>query len=177
LVVRYHKSPKAQRLNNKITYVACRIAAPIIFLIGAAMVADRYEKLTTWEFAIGAIIGADHRDPGYSKTQTPLVSSNVRFQTADGREVIFDSTYSTTKSDEVGQTVSVRYDPQRPGNAVIVDFWDFWAQPPIIIALSVLLWFLGTAARTFVPPGLKAEDVLGADFSPKDKKDGGSNKS
>lgn len=169
---RYHKNPRAQRLNNRIAYVACRIGAPILFLIGAVLAADRYEMLTTREAATGTIIGADYRDPGYSKTRTPLVSSKVRFQTADGREVVFDSIYSTAKSDEVGRTVSVRYDPRLPENAVIVDFWDFWAMPPFVIAMSVLLWFLGTAARTFVPPGLKPEDVLGADFSPKDNNDG-----
>jgi len=160
---RYHRTPEAQRINNRIAHLACRIAAPIFFLVGAVQAADRFETLTTREAATGTIVGAGNRDPGYSRTGTPLVSSKVRFETADGREVVFDSDFSQAKSDEIGRTVSFRYDPRSPENAVIVDFWDFWATPPIVMALSVLLWFLGTAARGFVPPGMKPEDVLRGD--------------
>jgi hypothetical protein len=172
---RYHKSPKAQRINNRIAYVACRIGAPILFLVGAVQMADRFEILTTRDAATGTIVGADYRDPGYSKSGAPLISSKVRFQTADGQEVVFDSGYSTAKSDEIGRTVSVRYDPDRPENAVIVDFLDFWVTPLFVLGIAVMLWFMGSAARSFVPPGMNSEDVLGTDAAPEERRGTGKN--
>lgn len=158
--VRYHKDPKKQRINNVVAFWMTRICAPLILLVGLAMAGQRLTVLTSYESATGTIVGAAYDDSGYSHIDAVRVSSKVRFTDATGENHAFDSDFSTTKSDEIGRTVTVRYDPARPGDAVIVDFWDFWFKPVFIVACAVLLWLFGSRARTFVPPGMDPKDVL-----------------
>lgn len=160
-MVRYHKNPKAQRINNCVAHVTARLAAPVFLLIGVFQAYDRIETLVTFDKTIGTIVDAEYRDPGYSRSGTTLVSSKVRFKTADGRWVLIESAYSTTKSDEIGRTVAIRYDPTNPESAVIMDFWDFWILPPLMFFCSTVLWILGTHAKNFVPPGMHPKDLIG----------------
>ncbi len=159
----FHKNARAQRLNNRATYWLTRLVAPITLILGLSMIYERGVALFTFERTEGVIIGARYDDSSYSRLDATRVSSHVRFTDMQGQEHVFFSVYSTAKSDDIGQTVPVLYNPDFPGEAVIPDFWDFYVQPIIISLMSILLWWFGTLARTFVPPTLKPEDVLGPD--------------
>jgi SecD/SecF fusion protein len=49
---RYHKNPKAQRLNKRITHMACRISASVLFLVAGGEINDLALTLI-----IGVIVG------------------------------------------------------------------------------------------------------------------------
>jgi Protein of unknown function (DUF3592) len=60
----------------------------------------------------------------------------VRFETADGRQIRFESDAST--SDDVGDTVEVLYDPDDPEDAKLAGFFNLWG-------LSLIFGALGAA--------------------------------
>jgi hypothetical protein len=62
----------------------------------------------------------------------------VRFQTADGRSIEFQSSLRTNPpSYSPGESVTVLYDPARPVSAEIANLFSIWFAP-------MVLWFLGT---------------------------------
>ncbi len=77
----------------------------------------------------------------------------VKFTTADGREVQFRSGESRRADHfEPGDRVPVRYDPAAPEKAVIATFSALWALPLIYAAGGLLLllfggWFLRRAVK------------------------------
>jgi hypothetical protein len=62
----------------------------------------------------------------------------IRFQTADGRTIEFQSSLRTNPpSYSPGQSVTVLYDPAKPVSAEIANLFSIWFAP-------MVLWFLGT---------------------------------
>jgi hypothetical protein len=62
----------------------------------------------------------------------------VRFQTADGRTIEFQSSLRTNPpAYSPGQRVTVLYDPAKPVSAEIASLFSIWFAP-------IVLWFLGT---------------------------------
>jgi Protein of unknown function (DUF3592) len=65
----------------------------------------------------------------------------VRFETADGRQIRFESDVST--SDDVGDTVEVLYDPDDPEDAKLAGFFNLWGLPLIAGALGAAFAGIG----------------------------------
>jgi hypothetical protein len=71
----------------------------------------------------------------------------VEFQTPDGRTHRFrGSTGSSTPDFEDGAMVTLRYNPQNPGEAQLVNFSQFWLGPVVITAAGLIALFLGVGS-------------------------------
>jgi hypothetical protein len=82
----------------------------------------------------------DSDDKGY--LFTPL----VRFQTAEGRTVEFQSSLRTNPpAYHTGQTVSVLYDPEEPHSAAIRGVLSLWLMPMILSFIGSIFLAIGTA--------------------------------
>jgi len=81
----------------------------------------------------------DRDDQGY--TFTPL----VRFQTADGRTVEFQSSLRNNPPGyHTGQAVSVLYDPEEPHSAAIRGVLSIWLLPIVLSFLGSIFLAIGT---------------------------------
>ena len=71
----------------------------------------------------------------------------VRFRTADGRTVEFQSTFqSNPPAYSTGQTVTVLHDPIRPNSAAIAGLFSIWGATIILSAIGAILLAFGVAA-------------------------------
>ncbi len=80
-----------------------------------------------------------------------LFAPKVRFQTADGKSVEFQSSLRTNPpAYAVGQRVKVLYDPDNPGSASLAGFFSLWFA-------TMVLGFIGTV---FTAVGVTAAVIL-----------------
>jgi hypothetical protein len=71
----------------------------------------------------------------------------VRFQTAEGRTVEFQSMVQTNPpAYHAGESVTVLYDPAKPGSAAISGWFSIWAVPLILGIVGVFLAVFGFGA-------------------------------
>lgn len=84
-------------------------------------------------------VGRWYRDPGDDPGVSKLSHPVVRFVTADGRTVEFESQVGSNLAPKVGQEVTVLYDPLNPKEARIRSFMMLWALPSIFTLLGGLL--------------------------------------
>jgi hypothetical protein len=74
-----------------------------------------------------------------STTDSWVYCPKIRFQTAAGRTVAFVSTTgSQPAAFQVGQSVRVLYDPERPDRAGIDTFWEQWLASVVLGILGVV---------------------------------------
>src|SRR5262245_30306993 len=79
----------------------------------------------------------------YSSMFAPL----VRFRTADGKSIEFQSTTQTNPpAYYAGQAVTVRYDPARPNSAAIAGLFSIWGATMILAVLGVMFTGFGILA-------------------------------
>ncbi|RZN13183.1 hypothetical protein CWO91_00980 [Bradyrhizobium genosp. SA-3] len=87
---------------------------------------------------------------------TPL----VRFQTADGRLVEFQSSHrSNPPAYYTGQAVSVLYDPEQPSSAAIRGVLSIWSLPMVLSFLGTIFLALGAAITVLTKRELAQPDV------------------
>jgi hypothetical protein len=68
----------------------------------------------------------------------------VRFRTASGREVTFESEMgSSSEAGRIGDTVAVRYRPDQPEAAEIDSFMSLWGMALLSGGLGLVFLFLG----------------------------------
>jgi Protein of unknown function (DUF3592) len=118
------------------------IAANLVPLIMAGI--GGYFGYTSWQLTKGGqtvsgtvthLDQADDTDGG--TTYAPIVSYEV-----GGQSYEFNThNYSYPPAYQVGQQVTVLYDPANPGYGRLNNFWDLWALP-IALCPSALLVFL-----------------------------------
>ena len=67
--------------------------------------------------AVGVVTGHTSRSSHSVEHRSTLLFPSVRFQTADGRTVEFQSKVGSNAPPKVGEEVTVYYDPERPEDA------------------------------------------------------------
>lgn len=73
----------------------------------------------------------------------------VQFTTADGKEVEYQSSSGATyKTQPVGSSVRIHYDPANPQHAAIDSFLDIWFAPVILFVIGV--FFIGIPATILI---------------------------
>ncbi len=94
--------------------------------------------------ATGTVVRLDAKRGAKGMT---LYHPEVTFRAPwDGRRVTFRSRAGLWPSPfEVGEKVTVAFDPADPGNAKIVSIWTLWFIPGCMIALGLLAVVLGCA--------------------------------
>jgi hypothetical protein len=79
--------------------------------------------------------------------QGALFAPLVRFQTADGRTIEFQSSLRTNPpAYSAGDTVTVLYDPARPSSAAIASTFGLWFAPAIVGFIGVVFTAVGVIA-------------------------------
>ena len=118
----------------------------VLMLAGCAwMVTDTRAWLARAVEAQGSVIEMVRvidRDT-YSSMFAPL----VRFKTADGKSIEFQSTtQSNPPAYYAGQTVTVLYDPGRPNSAAIAGLFSIWGASIILGIIGIVFLAFGIAA-------------------------------
>ena len=122
----------------------------VLLLAAAAVTAFlTYRFIADSERADGTVV--DLRESYDSEDNTTSYYPVVRFETAEGRPVRFESKVST--SDDVGDTVEVLYDPDDPEDAKLAGFLNLWFLSLILGALGAVFTGVGgyIAHRTRTP--------------------------
>lgn len=119
------------------------------FLRDAASAQGTVVDLTTTR---SESIGSDGRT-----TVQHFSNPRVKFRTASGQEVTFASALgSSPPSNRVGDTVRVRYRPDRPAEAEIDAFWENWFSTVAAGATGGVLLAVGLGSAIFsgrkIPP-------------------------
>jgi Protein of unknown function (DUF3592) len=131
------------RVNpQRLLYWAPRLFAGIgVLLLAVAAVTAflTFRFLAGSERADGTVI--DLRESYDSQDDTTSYYPVVRFETAEGQPVRFESDVST--SDDVGDTVEVFYDPDDPNDAKLAGFFNLWGLSLIFGALGAVFTGVG----------------------------------
>lgn len=133
----------------------------VIFPVGVLMLAGAgYKFLDTraWlarsieaQGSVIEMVSIRDRDTG-SLTFAPL----VRFRTAEGRMVDFQSTFSSNPpAHSAGETVTVLYDPARPASAAISGFFSIWFGTMILGIIGAVFATCGLGAAIVRPRHLR----------------------
>jgi hypothetical protein len=94
----------------------------------------------------GTVIDLEERSSS-SGSRRPTYGAIVKFKSRDGEPHVFASSYSSNPPPhEIGETVTVHYDPQNPRSAIVYSsFWSLWFYPliplflgPIFVALGIV---------------------------------------
>ena len=96
--------------------------------------------------AVGVVIGHTFR-AGHGGS-TGVIYSSVRFQTADGRTVEFQNGVGSNAPPQVGEEVTVYYDPERPEDAKLALGSTF--RPNLKLLPVVFGVFLAVVAMMFL---------------------------
>jgi hypothetical protein len=94
----------------------------LIFVVGAVIGVFAYRFIAGSEEADGTVI--DLKESYDSQDDTTVYYPIVRFTTAEGRTVEFESNVSS--SHDVGDRVEVLYDPDDPTDARLSGFFNLW---------------------------------------------------
>ena len=86
--------------------------------------------------AEGTVVGEKVKLVGENNVSLPTVT----FVTEGGRSIVFTS---NTSGGEIGESVTVRYDPADPIDARIDSFSHMWFVPAIFIVVGGILTFRG----------------------------------
>ncbi|MDP8974308.1 MAG: DUF3592 domain-containing protein [Actinomycetota bacterium] len=115
-----------------------------VFALGTIFTVWGYVRaFRTWRFvrdaaqAPGRIFGIRH----YTHEHRQLLLPAVRFETPEGRTVEFTSEFHK-RGAEVGQEVTVLYDPLRPEKAEIKGSWGLVGTPVALIAAGMFCYGL-----------------------------------
>lgn len=111
--------------------------AVILLLIAGGIALHTWSFLATSEAATGTVVGFDARHrcttKDHVRTCSAVYAPRVRFATADGREIEYQSSTATNPpSYDEGQQVDLRYRPEDPHQARINSYVDLWLAPTIV---------------------------------------------
>lgn len=137
---------------DRLFKLACWFGRFVVFPVGVLMLAGAGYKLVDTRAWLARSIQAQgsvidmvqirDRDTG-SITFAPL----VRFRTADGRMVDFQSTFASNPPSHVtGEAVTILYDPMRPGSAAISGFFSIWLGTLILGIIGGVFVVFGVGA-------------------------------
>jgi hypothetical protein len=84
-------------------------------------------------------VGRWYRDPGDDPGVSKLSHPVVRFVTAEGRTVEFESAVGSNLAPKIGQQVTVLYDPLDPKEIRIKSFMMLWGIPSVFAVLGAFL--------------------------------------
>ncbi len=123
---------------------AVRLIFGIFFVLGLGMLIGSYftiqhtrRFLATAVEAHGVVVDLVFRETG-GRHASWSYFPHVRFRTADGREIDFESgSGSNPPSYWVNETVTVLYDPQQPQRAYLNSFGSLWAGTIVLAILGV----------------------------------------
>lgn len=132
-----------------------RLIAGIFYLIGvpALIVGIVFSAESLW----GQIsqVRTEGRIVGFETYRGPMTSGDgnaeipvVEFSPSNGDPVRFTAVSETATELRVGDLVPVRYDPNRPGDAVIDEFWNNWLLPLIGLSFGILFSLGGWGVAT-----------------------------
>jgi hypothetical protein len=119
----------------------------VFILVGAGVSYSTYHFLQTALRAQGEVfdLAARRNTSSSSSRSTLLYFPVVRFDAANGQKIIFESSTGTSPAAyEVGERVTIVYDPREPGNASIESFFAFWFMPTLFGGLGSLLLAVGS---------------------------------
>lgn len=148
----YHRNPRLQKINNKITYILSRILAPLVIIYSATLFYDRYEILRYFERTEGKIVSENYETAKFSKSGVASVSFKIEFNDRDAQKRFFYTAYSQVQSDRIGETVDVLYDPTNPDRALFPDLLGFYITPLLALLIGIFMWWWGGIALTFKSP-------------------------
>jgi hypothetical protein len=143
------KIKKGMRSMQRILRFALSVCKFVILPLGVLMLlgaAYLYFDTRAWlgrsveaQGSVIEMVQIRDRETG-SLTFAPL----VRFQTADGKTVEFQSTFqSNPPAYTTGQTVTVLYDPSRPNSAAIASLFSIWGPTIILSAVGAVFLAFG----------------------------------
>ena len=134
---------------------ASRLALPGIFLAaGLAMLSGAgHDALQTrHDIAVGTTADGAVTDliAGSGSDGDTVYYPRVRFVTQSGDVIEFTSSSGTSPpAFEVGEAVSVLYEPTSPGNARINSFFQLWLLPIILGGMGSVFGIIGGAGLIF----------------------------
>ena len=125
------------------------IGSVILFLVSIAclvagiraLIAQR-RKRETFTLTSGIVVALQKQvfNPGSGGVYCPT----IEFTTASGETIRFESSFGTMPaSHQVGQTVSVRYDPNNPDSAEIESRLSNWLAPGCFMVFALGTLFFG----------------------------------
>lgn len=125
--------------------IALGTVCAVIAWRGRADTPGLEEALLSWERpkAEGTVVSNDVRPFGTKAMTYPVVRYDV-----DGRPFQITGTGRSPAQFEVGEKVSVRYDPAAPGHGQIVGFQQQYLPPLAILGAGIVLLGLGGLALT-----------------------------
>jgi Protein of unknown function (DUF3592) len=111
-----------------------------MLLVAGGQLARRRAFVRHSAVASGTIVGLTENREREEISYFP----KVRFQTASGREVTFESEMgSSSAAGRIGDTVAVRYRPDQPEAAEIDSFMSLWGVALLSGGLGLVFLFVG----------------------------------
>ena len=128
------------------------LAVGLACLVGAA--AAHLHRLEFEERSVrveARVIGLVQRRS--ARSSSPVYAPVFRFTTRDGQVVrVTSSSASSPPAYEVGQTVQLLYDPERPQRAEEITFSSRYLAPLLLLGLGLPFVGVGVAAWRLLPP-------------------------
>lgn len=126
-------------------------ASGLLLLAWSLLMARRHSRQTLgWQRAEGKVVARETRQltPG-----NPYHFPVIEFEASDGILQRFEATTGRwVRPDEVGDGVTVLFDPVQPSHAILARFPDRWAGPAFIAGFGVVALLLGLMLISLAAP-------------------------
>ena len=123
----------------------------LLLLAWSLLMARRHSCQTLgWQRAEGKVVARETRQltPG-----NPYHFPVIEFEATDGNPQRFEATTGRwVRPDEVGDSVTVLFDPVQPSHAILARFPDRWAVPAFIAGFGVVAMLLGLMLINLAAP-------------------------
>lgn len=128
------------------------LATSLLLLASSAVRAYRVSQLQRQAaVASGTVVGLVKR-VRYTEQGTEInYAPRVRFRTADGQEIQFESrTGNNPPAWRAGDDIEVLYFPEQPGRAEVNSFWQLWESVIVWVTIGGAFLLLSLAFAWFV---------------------------
>ncbi|HVN16041.1 MAG TPA: DUF3592 domain-containing protein [Anaerolineales bacterium] len=129
---------KKRRPKLGIAFALLPISAIILAVVGI------WYTFTSWNFysngqkVQGTVVRLEESSDSDGTTYSPVFSYTV-----DGKQYEYESVNSSNPpSNQVGDVVTLLYDPNHPERARQNSFWELWLLPAILCPVSIVMLFL-----------------------------------
>ena len=121
----------------------------VLIALGIYNLPDTIFLVKGAEVAEGVVLGARLQQTGDGSYYLPTVA----FVTRDGQSIEFTSNTGEGGKwkDRVGESVTVRHDPDKPANASIDSFFQIWGLPIILLLAGGTFTFVGRQGPKSLP--------------------------